>query len=39
MEAVYHPKGERFDRDKEESEMNDEGKEFVGICETTLQVL
>ena len=26
MEAVYHPKGERFDRDKEDDEMNEEGK-------------
>ena len=26
MEAAYHPKGERHDQDKEEHEMNDEGK-------------
>ena len=38
MEAVYHPKGERFDRDKEENEMNDEGKELGAFCGTTLQV-
>ena len=26
MEAAMHPKGERFDRDKEDNEMNEEGK-------------
>ena len=31
MEAVYHPKGERFDRDKEEDEMNDEGKKSITL--------
>ena len=38
MEAVYHPKGERFDRDKEEDEMNDEGKKlhFILMSKITL---
>ena len=38
MEAVYHPKGERFDRDKEENEMNDEGKAFWAFYYTIVQV-
>lgn len=31
MEAAMHPKGERFDRDKEEDEMNDEGMQWSVI--------
>ena len=38
MEAVYHPKGERFDRDKDENEMNDEGKAFGAFYYTIVQV-
>ena len=31
MELAFHPKGERFDRDKEEDEMNEEGTSLVII--------
>ena len=33
MEAAYRPKGERFDIDKEEHEMNAEGKSDPVLAE------
>ena len=33
MEAAMHPKGERFDRDKEDNEMNDEEKAAFAALE------
>ena len=38
MEAALHPKGERFDRDKDDNEMNDEEKAAFAALEDDVGV-